>query len=73
MYVIFMPIHSIYCDTRYIDILKIVSMLVSLSCVLRYDDTSMYHPISSIMLFATVNSDSHHAWLDNYINTTIDY
>ena len=48
MHVIFMSIHSIYCDTRYINSLKIVSMSVSLSCVLRYDDTSMYHPISKV-------------------------
>ena len=42
-----MSIHSIYCDTQCIDSLKIVSMPVSLSCVLRYNNISMYHPIST--------------------------
>ena len=42
-----MSIHSTYCNTQYIDSLKLVSMPVSLSCVLQYNDTSMYHPISS--------------------------
>ena len=48
MYVMLISIHLIYCDdTRYIDILKIVSMPVSLSCALQYDDTFMHYPIST--------------------------
>ena len=41
------PIIAIHCDIRYIDTLKVVSIPVSLSCILQYGDASMYHPISS--------------------------
>ena len=39
---------SDYCDTWWINTLIIVSIPVSLFCILRYSDASMYHPISTI-------------------------
>ena len=41
------PIIAIDCDTRCITTLKIVSIPVSLSYILGYGDTPMYHPISA--------------------------
>ena len=41
------PIIAINYDTRYIDTLEVVSIPVSLSCILRYSDASIYHPIST--------------------------
>ena len=38
---------SDYCDTLCIDTLEIVSIPLSLFCILRYGDASMYHPIST--------------------------
>ena len=40
-----------HCDTRCIDTLKIVSIPVSLFCILRYGDASMHHPISTVACF----------------------
>ena len=56
---------AIHCDTRCIDTLKIASIPVSLSCILRYGDASMYHPISNRKTCVTSTG------IDNIKNTDV--